>query len=164
MKPEAIVYTSNTGFTARYAHMLGAQTGLPVYELGREKLPKDLPILYLGWLMAGSVRYLRRARRKHAVAAVCAVGLCGTGMLLEETRKRAKLPAEIPLFTVQGGMDHSKLKGVYKRMIETLIKMLAKKKQPSEEEQAMLEMIRQGGDFVKEDNLSAVLKWWESLC
>ena len=31
MKPTAIVYTSNTGFTAEYAALLGQATGLPVY-------------------------------------------------------------------------------------------------------------------------------------
>ena len=29
----AIVYTSHTGFTARYAGMLGEATGVPVYPL-----------------------------------------------------------------------------------------------------------------------------------
>ena len=33
MKPTAIVYTSNTGFTAEYASLLGGETGLPVYAL-----------------------------------------------------------------------------------------------------------------------------------
>ena len=30
---KAIVYTSNTGSTARYAAMLGQETGLPVYSM-----------------------------------------------------------------------------------------------------------------------------------
>lgn len=33
MKPNAIVYTSNTGFTEQYARLLGEKTGLPVYPL-----------------------------------------------------------------------------------------------------------------------------------
>ena len=33
MKPNAIVYTSSTGFTRQYAFLLGEQTGLPVYSL-----------------------------------------------------------------------------------------------------------------------------------
>mgnify|MGYP003458752511 CR=1 FL=1 len=33
MKPAAIVYTSNTGFTARYASLLGEETNLPVYSI-----------------------------------------------------------------------------------------------------------------------------------
>ena len=31
MKPSAILYNSNTGFTERYAKMLGEKTGLPVF-------------------------------------------------------------------------------------------------------------------------------------
>ena len=30
MEPNAIVYTSNTGYTAQYAKLLGEKTGLPV--------------------------------------------------------------------------------------------------------------------------------------
>ena len=30
MKPNAIAYTSNTGYTEQYALLLGEQTGLPV--------------------------------------------------------------------------------------------------------------------------------------
>ena len=33
MEIRAIVYTSNTGHTEKYARMLGEKTGLPVYSL-----------------------------------------------------------------------------------------------------------------------------------
>ncbi len=33
MKAKAIVYTSNTGYTAAYAKLLGEKTGLLVYPL-----------------------------------------------------------------------------------------------------------------------------------
>ena len=58
MKPNAIVYTSNTGYTRQYALLLGAQTGLPVYALdeARKCLAPGCAILYLGWLMAGKVQ------------------------------------------------------------------------------------------------------------
>ena len=36
MNVNAIVYTSNTGYTARYAGLLGKRTGLPVYSLAEE--------------------------------------------------------------------------------------------------------------------------------
>ena len=50
MKPSAIVYTSNTGFTAQYASLLGGETGLPVYSLedASKSLPQSSPIVYLG--------------------------------------------------------------------------------------------------------------------
>ena len=39
---QAIVYTSNTGYTAEYARMLGEKTGLPVLTLNEAK--KSLPV------------------------------------------------------------------------------------------------------------------------
>ena len=33
MRANAIVYTSNTGYTQQYAKLLGEKTGLPVYSL-----------------------------------------------------------------------------------------------------------------------------------
>ena len=55
MKPNAIVYTSNTGYTAEYAYLLGGKTGLPVYALAEAagQLSEGSSVLYLGWLMAG---------------------------------------------------------------------------------------------------------------
>ena len=45
-KPEAIVYTSNTGFTKRYADMLSEITGLKVYDLADNKeLAENTPII-----------------------------------------------------------------------------------------------------------------------
>ena len=63
MKPNTIVYTSNTGYTREYAMLLGEKTGLPVYSLdeaGKKLAPGD-PVIYLGWLMAGKVQEIGRA-------------------------------------------------------------------------------------------------------
>lgn len=163
MKPTAIVYTSATGHTARYAAMLAEITGLPLYRLEDAKLPKDTPVLYMGWLFAGNLKgYTKAARICHPVAVV-GVGLCPTGMLLTEVRKAARIPAEVPLFTLQGGMDHGKLRGVNKFMITMLIKILDGKKDKTPEETEKLRMIRAGGDFVREEHLAAVLDWWKEI-
>ena len=74
---QAIVYTSNTGYTAEYARMLGEKTGFPVLTLNEAKksLPVRAPILYLGWLMAGSIKGCGAAIRRFSPRAVCGVGL-----------------------------------------------------------------------------------------
>lgn len=165
IKPTAIVYVSNTGRTARYARMIGEKTGLPVYELTEAKkaLPKKAPIIYCGWLMASNVKDYRKAARRYNVVALCGVGLCPTGELLTEVRKATGLPAETPLFTLQGGMDRAALTGIYGSMIDFFIRSMEKKKAPSEKDAAMLEMLKAGGDFVSEEHLGAVLSWYESL-
>ena len=55
---KAIVYTSNTGSTARYAKLLGHETGLPVYtsETANRNLPAGAEIIYLGWIMASEIK------------------------------------------------------------------------------------------------------------
>ena len=158
----AIVYTSNTGYTAAYARMLGEKLGLPVYSLkdAKKQLEKGREILYLGWLMASVVRGYRAASRRFRVVALCAVGLCDTGTLMAEVRKTNSLSAELPLFTLQGGMDHAKLRGINKFMINGLIKMLSSKKSLDEGETRMLMLIKTGGDLVREENLSAFLEWY----
>lgn len=160
---KAIVYTSNTGFTARYAKMLGEKTGLPVYELDKaDALEKGSPILYMGWLFAGSVKGYARAAKKYAIQAVCGVGLCDTGCLLEEVRRAISLPENIPLFTVQGGMDRSKLRGVNKFMIAMLTKVMAAKKDPTADDKRMVELLTTDASYVKEENLEALLNWYRA--
>lgn len=57
MQPGAIVYTSNTGYTAQYACMLGERAGWKAHSLDEawSALEADTPVLCLGWLMAGQV-------------------------------------------------------------------------------------------------------------
>lgn len=160
---KAIVYTSHTGHTAEYAQILGRQTGLPVYELSQavKELPKGTPIVYMGWLFASYVRGYAKAAKRFAVKAVCAVGLCDTGALLVEVRKAISLPAEIPLFTLQGGMDHSRLRGINKFMISMLLKMLQKNQNPTEEDLRMLDLVKNGGYFVSPNHTGSFMQWYE---
>lgn len=163
MKPEAIIYTSNTGFTRRYAVMLGEKLNIPVYRIEDAKPDKAMPVVYMGWLMAASVKDYHKAARWFDVRAVVGVGLCPTGELLNEVRRTAKIPEKVPLFTVQGGMDHAKLKGVYRFAINMLVKMMTKKKDKTEGETEMLRMIIEGGDFVNPANLSSVINWYNGI-
>ena len=114
MNANAIVYTSNTGYTAQYAGLLGKRTGLPVYSLTEAgaKLPAGNCVIYLGWLMAGKVQGYAKAAKRYRVAAVCGVGMGATGSQLADVRKANSLGDELPLFTLQGGFDMSRLKGI----------------------------------------------------
>lgn len=163
MKPIAIVYTSNTGHTAAYAALLSKKTGLPSYECraAKEYLQKGTPVIYLGWLFAGSVKGYKKAASRYHICAVCGVGLSDTGTMDEQVRKANKLPAAMPLFTLQGGMDYAKLKGVNKFMIDMLTKTFLKKQNRTADEDKMLSLLQNGGDYVDEKHLSAFLEWYE---
>lgn len=161
MKPQAIVYTSNTGSTARYAAMLGEQLKLPVYELkdATRKLDKGTSVLYLGWLMAGRVSGYATAAKRFAVQGVFGVGLCDSGTALEQTRRTNHIPDAIPVFTIQGGLVREKLQKPYRIAIDILTRGMAAKKNRTADEERMLSLLQQGGDLVKFENLSPILTW-----
>ena len=160
---KAIVYISNTGHTASYAKLLGEKTGLPVYSLDEAKaLEKQTQIIYLGWLFASSIKGYKQAAKKFKIAAVLAVGLCDTGTALEQTRKANSIPESTPLFTVQGGMDKAKLRGINKFMISMLIKMMNGKKEKTDDDKRMIYLLEHDRNYVCEENLAAFLKWFRS--
>lgn len=165
MKPLAIVYSSNTGFSERYAKMFGEKTSLPVISLSKAKstLKKGTAIIYFGWLMAGTVKDYGKAAKLFDIKALCGVCLGTTGSQLDSVRKSCKLAEDFPVFTLQGGMDHAKLGGGYGFGIKMLTKFMSKKKNRTHDEDAMLELLIKGGDYVSEENLEKVFNWYNSL-
>lgn len=161
----AIVYTSNTGYTAKYAALLGKRTGLPVFSLDEAGtgVKPGAEILYLGWLMAGGVKGYKAAAKKYAVRVVCGVGMGATGSQNDDVRTKNAIAKDVPVFTLQGGFDMNKLRGVYRFMMtimaKTAGKSLAKKQNRTPDEDGMLKLLTHGGDCVSEENLRDVLAW-----
>ena len=165
---KAIVYTTNTGSTEHYAKLLAQETGLPAYSLAEAKkvIPSGTEIIYLGWIAAGSLKGFANAAKLYRIRAACAVGMGQTGTQTESVRKKAVVPAAIPLFTLQGNFNVKKLHGVYRLMMEIMVKAagksLAAKKDRTPAEDDMLNMMLHGGERVKAENLSAVLNWYHT--
>ena len=159
---KVIVYTSNTGHTAEYSKMLGAKIGLLVYSLNEaaKKLQKGTEIIYLGWLFANNIKGYKKATKKYKISAICAVGLCDTGTAVAEVRKANSISEETPLFTMQGGMDKTKLRGINKFMINMLTKGLSSKKERTENDERMLELLTHDKNYVSEENITAFMKWF----
>ena len=162
----AIIYTTNNVSTVQYAKLLAQNTGLPAYSFAEAKkqILAGAEVVYLGWIMAGSVKGYAAAAKCYRVCAVCGVGMGQTGTQTDSVRKKSAIPANIPLFTLQGNFDVKKLHGIYRPMMEIMVKTagksLAKKKDRTPEEDDMLDMMLCGGERVKAENLSAVLDWY----
>ncbi len=158
----AIVFTSNAGHTAEYAKLLGAKTGLPVYSFkdAQKTLGSNTPIIYLGWLLANNVKGYKKATRKFNICAVCAVGLCDTGTGVSEVRKVNSISDELPLFTMQGGIDKTKLHGINKFMISMLTKSLSSKSKKTKDDEHMLELLTHDKNYVSENNILAFMEWF----
>ena len=164
----AIIYTTNTGSTERYARLLAQETGLPAYSLAeaKKRVFAGAEVIYLGWIMAGSVKGYAMAAKRYRVRAICGVGMGQTGTQTDSVRKKSAVPDSIPLFTLQGNFDMKKLHGIYRPMMEIMVKTagkgLAEKSDRTPEEDDMLDMMLHGGERVKAENLRAVLDWYRA--
>lgn len=89
-----------------------------------------------------------------------------TGTQLTEVRTKNRIPQRIPLFTLQGTFDINKLHGIYKMMMNIMVKTagkaLADKNDRTQEDDDMLDMMMSGSNRVKEENLNDIVKWYDS--
>lgn len=168
MDIQAVVYTSNTGYTAECAQLLGKKLGLRVFSLDEAKtaLVKDTKIIYLGWLMGGLVKGYNKAKKRFVVRAVCGVGMGAPGSQIQEIRKINSLPENVPAFCLRGGFDMRKLKGIYKFMMTFMVlhfeKTLGEKPDLDPDEEAIVDMVRNGASYVREADLAPVIKWYKN--
>ncbi len=70
------------------------------------------------------------------------------------------MPGELPLFTMQGGMDKIKLHCINKFMINMLTKGLPSKNEKSEDDKRMLELLTHDKNYVSENNILAFMEWF----
>ena len=146
----AVVYTSQTGFTKRYAEWIAERTGGDAIELGDAK-KKDLSgydaIVYGGWACAGSISKISWFKKNiekwtgKKLAAFCVGGSPLRKNFDEETYKK------IGVFYCPGGFDYDKMSGKSKLMMKMFIKMLKAKKNKTEEEETMIKMISNSYDI-----------------
>ena len=166
---KAIIYTTNTGSTAQYAKMLAEQTGLPAFSMEEEKSKVEAgsEIIYLGWIMAAQVKGYKAAAKKYKIKSVCAVGMERTGTRTEQIREKTSVPVAIPLFTLQGNFDVKKLHGIYRLMMNLMVKMITKKlgakTDRTQQENEMLEIMLHGGEKVCAENLGEVINWYKKV-
>ena len=142
----------------------GNRTSCIFNERGTKKIRPGADVICLGWIMAGTIKGYSASVRHYQVQAVCAVGMGRTGTQTDAVRKKNCIPGECPLFTIQGNFDVNKLHGMYRMMMELMIrtagKALAGKKDRTAEEDDMLDMMLRGGERVRRENLMEVLEWY----
>ena len=89
-----------------------------------------------------------------------------TGTQIAEVRTKNKVPQRIPLFTLQGTFDIKKLHGVYKMMMNVMVKTagkaLADKSDRTPEDDDMLDMMMNGSERVKAENLKYIIDWYDT--
>ena len=154
----SIVYVSNTGSSKKYAEMLSEKTGYPCYSLSESDAAVGSDIVFIGWVMAGTLQGLAEARTKFGtLKAVVAVGMMKTEG--QDAALKEKNSISQPFFSLAGAFDVRKLSGMYKMMMGMMLKMIKDKMRESDDPKSKepAKMFDEGFDMVKEENLDEVL-------
>lgn len=158
----AIIYTSQTGFTKRYATWLSERVQGELFDLKEVQKKDDSfwaqydAIVYAGWCMAGKIVktnwFLERAVKwKDKRLAIIAVGAAPGEDVETQKVMDALLTDEqreyIKAFYCQGGLSYEKMNGPTKLVMKMFTNSIKNRKNATEREKAMGEMLSKSCDF-----------------
>lgn len=156
-----VIYNSQTGFTKKYAEWISQNAGCECVEFAtgsKMDLSSYDAIVFGGWCMAGQVTKLSwfkkqmpawfAAGKKLIVFAVGAtpseapeVEVAMKNLFTDEERKMVKA------FYCQGGLDYDKMNWSSKKMMQLLVKVLKKNKNPTEDDKKKIELLSKSYDI-----------------
>ena len=157
-----IIYTSQTGFTKRYAEWLADKTGGDLLDLkDAQKKSDDYfedydAICYGGWAMAGSIVkvkwFLEKAVnwKDKRLAVFCVGGSPNDNPDVETFLQNALSEDQkkyIKVFYCQGGFNYEKMKTPSKLAMKMFISVLKNKKDATEKEKGMAEKMSSSYDI-----------------
>lgn len=171
-----VVYTSQTGFTKKYAEWISKSLNADLLTLQEAKKRKrDFydkydAIIYGGWAMAesvvGSKWFLKEvADWKNKKLGIFCVGASpkenpdievSLGKLLTDEQR-----TYIRTFYCQGGIDYSRMKTPSKLAMKALVSVLSKKKDASQKEKDMAEMLSHSYDISDEKYIVPIVQYIE---
>ena len=132
---KAVIYESNAGSARRYAEMLASKLGVPAYSY--KEAVKGLP----------------RAQKRWNLICAGAVGMNPPGGIYNKILHENN-PTDIPIFYLRGALDYHKLKWLQRKLLQTICTDLEKQNKPGTQE--MINILKNGCDYVSEENLSAI--------
>lgn len=156
-----IIYCSNSGSAKKYAELLSEKTGMPCVDIKkRSTVSADEEIIFIGWIMAGTIQGLKEIREDFtSIKAICGVGMMKSEKAAEETKEKNGITE--PYFFLTGDFDINKLTGMYKMMMGMMMKMEKSKIKESGEEKGseMLALLEKGIHGFDENELEAVIEF-----
>lgn len=168
-----VVYTSQTGFTKRYAQWIAEAAGADCVELSeakRKNLDTYEAIVYGGWACAGGIKNLKWFKgniEKWAdkkLIAFCVGASPIENPEIEPTLKRNFTEAEfkkVRVFYCPGGFNYEKMSAPSRLMMKMFIKALKSKKNKTETDEEMIKMISTSYDISDRKYIDPILKCLE---
>ncbi|MCR5323193.1 MAG: flavodoxin domain-containing protein [Lachnospiraceae bacterium] len=171
-----IIYTSQTGFTKKYAGWIAERMGADLLDLKEARKKEEgffapyEAIVYGGWAMAGNLVkskwFLEKAPtwKDKRLAMFCVGGSPNDNpdvevslqkMLTDEQRQYIKA------FYCQGGFDYEKMNVPSRMAMKMFVNMLKKKKDATEAEKTMAKMISSSYDISDEKYIDPIVEYLE---
>ena len=169
-----IIYTSQTGFTKKYAEWLASKMVGDLLELKEAQKKDDAffrdyeAIVYGGWVMAASVVKVKwflgkAASWKDKKLAIYCVGGSPNDNPDVEVMLNKLLDQEqreyIKAFYCQGGFNYERMNAPSRLAMKMFVSALKKKKDPTEEEKIMTEMVATSYDISDEKYLEPIVDY-----
>ena len=147
-----IIYKSKTGHTERYAKMLSEELDIPCYSYKEAKVNDNDEVIFLSYIYASKIMGLSKVLNKYNVKVIIAVGALAYSKDYVNTLKQTN-NIDKPFFYLRGGIDYSKLNFFFRKFLPVIGKDIAK------DDKELLNLFKNGGDFVNKDNLKEVLNY-----
>ncbi len=181
MSEIVVIYESKYGYTRRYAEWIGEALSCPVFErkaFHSRDFSQYEVVIYGGGLYAGGisgVRFIRRSLKllagKKLLLFTCGLADPDSPGNISNIRKSlekefsGKIPEQIRLFHLRGGIDYSRLSFVHRSMMSMLRKMLLKKEESSrsEEDRQIIKTYGQCLDFTDPKSIRPLVEYAESI-
>ena len=172
-----VIYTSQTGFTKKYAEWIADKMGGDLLDLKEaQKKPGDYfddydAICYGGWAMAGNVVkakwFLDKATawKDKRLAVFCVGGSPNDNPDVEVFLKRALTDEQrqyIKAFYCQGGFNYEKMNAPSKLAMKMFVSALKKKKNQTEAEKTMVKMIATSYDISDVKYIEPIVSYLEN--
>lgn len=153
---KAVVYESNTGSAKKYAEMLASKLDIPAYSIKEavKAVPKNEEVVFIGWVFANKIQGLPKAQKLWKLICVGAVGMNDSGETYEKIL-RDNNQTDVTIFYLRGALDHSKLKWLQKKLLQMICTDLEKQNKP--ETRDMINILKNGCNYVSEENLSSII-------
>lgn len=168
-----VIYNSQTGFTKRYAEWIAEAAGADCLELSAAK-KKDLTayeaIVFGSWACAGSiskVNWFKGSIDKWADKKLIAFCVGGSPIDNPEIDIALKqifnesTSKKVNVFYCPGGFNYEKMSASSKLMMKMFVKMLNAKKDKTEAEQEMIQLISKSYDISDKKYIKPILECLE---
>lgn len=176
MNNVVVVYTSETGFTEKYARWIAEDlncTAVKSSEIIKKQLMQCEIVIYGGGFYGGQIKGLKKFKEMlgkenlkklivFATGATPAEFTETVGKALEQnlTEEERKL---VPAYYFQSGLNYEKMSFKSKMMMKVFTSMVAKKKDKTEEEKVMAEGMMTSSDLCRREWISPLVSYVQTL-